>query len=247
MRVVQVGGRQSDQAALEAVLRSSGTGTLSVMVPPEALAEILADRVDVLLIDVMQTSQDVISLMRTAATTSVRYPVPVVVTAPNAAADRVEACLQRGASDYLLTPLSATQPEMILRRLKGLSANRVSRPLEATVTLSMPTLPTPALARAAAAPKAGKAAGGSKGSAENSQRFVPREFLDLLERESLGDVKLGDHVEREMTVFFSDIRDFTHAVGVDDPAGKLQLPHLVPAQRHADHPRPRRVRRQVSR
>jgi class 3 adenylate cyclase len=40
-------------------------------------------------------------------------------------------------------------------------------------------------------------------------RFIPREFLDKLERESLADVKLGDHVEHEMTVFFSDIRDFT--------------------------------------
>jgi two-component system sensor histidine kinase ChiS len=47
---------------------------------------------------------------------------------------------------------------------------------------------------------------------ENAQtvhRFIPREFLDLLDRKSLADVKLGDHVLRDMTVFFSDIRDFT--------------------------------------
>jgi two-component system sensor histidine kinase ChiS len=47
---------------------------------------------------------------------------------------------------------------------------------------------------------------------ENAQtvhRFIPREFLDMLERKSLADVKLGDHMQREMTVFFSDIRDFT--------------------------------------
>ncbi len=40
-------------------------------------------------------------------------------------------------------------------------------------------------------------------------RFVPAEFLSFLGKESIIDVKLGDQVEREMTVLFSDIRDFT--------------------------------------
>ncbi|NER39062.1 MAG: AAA family ATPase [Oscillatoria sp. SIO1A7] len=42
-----------------------------------------------------------------------------------------------------------------------------------------------------------------------SKRFVPAEFLSLLDDKSIVDVKLGDRVEREMTVLFSDIRDFT--------------------------------------
>ncbi len=40
-------------------------------------------------------------------------------------------------------------------------------------------------------------------------RFVPQDFLKLLGRERIEDVGLGDQVEREMTVLFSDIRDFT--------------------------------------
>jgi class 3 adenylate cyclase len=40
-------------------------------------------------------------------------------------------------------------------------------------------------------------------------RFVPREFLDHLERESVLQVRLGDQVERTMAVLFSDIRSFT--------------------------------------
>lgn len=40
-------------------------------------------------------------------------------------------------------------------------------------------------------------------------RFVPHRFLELLGRESIVDVKLGDHVEKEITLLFSDIRDFT--------------------------------------
>lgn len=41
------------------------------------------------------------------------------------------------------------------------------------------------------------------------ERFVPRQFLSFLEKESIIDVQLGDQVEKEMTVLFSDIRDFT--------------------------------------
>ncbi|HEY6897651.1 MAG TPA: hemerythrin domain-containing protein [Rhodocyclaceae bacterium] len=40
-------------------------------------------------------------------------------------------------------------------------------------------------------------------------RFVPYQFLDLLGRPSIVDVQLGDHVEKELTLLFSDIRDFT--------------------------------------
>ncbi|OQY29562.1 MAG: hypothetical protein B6244_03390 [Candidatus Cloacimonetes bacterium 4572_55] len=42
-----------------------------------------------------------------------------------------------------------------------------------------------------------------------SSRFVPSEFLKFLQKESLVEVKLGDQVQREMTILFSDIRSFT--------------------------------------
>jgi adenylate cyclase len=40
-------------------------------------------------------------------------------------------------------------------------------------------------------------------------RFVPRTFLDLLGKSDVRDVRLGDGVERELTVLFSDVRSFT--------------------------------------
>lgn len=40
-------------------------------------------------------------------------------------------------------------------------------------------------------------------------RFVPRQFLDYLGKESIADIQLGDQVQKEMTVLFNDIRDFT--------------------------------------
>lgn len=40
-------------------------------------------------------------------------------------------------------------------------------------------------------------------------RFVPQQFLKQLGRDDIVAVQLGDHVERNMAVFFSDIRNFT--------------------------------------
>lgn len=40
-------------------------------------------------------------------------------------------------------------------------------------------------------------------------RFVPHDFLALLEKESVTDVELGDQAEHEMTVLFATVRAFT--------------------------------------
>jgi len=40
-------------------------------------------------------------------------------------------------------------------------------------------------------------------------RFTPRSFLDFLKRDSILDVRLGDHRHGDMTVMFLDIRDYT--------------------------------------
>jgi len=41
------------------------------------------------------------------------------------------------------------------------------------------------------------------------ERFVPNEFLNLLDKKSVLEVQLGDQVAKEMTILFSDIRGFT--------------------------------------
>jgi len=44
---------------------------------------------------------------------------------------------------------------------------------------------------------------------EAYSRFVPKQFLDFLGKKSYVDIRLGDQVQKEMTVMFSDIRSFT--------------------------------------
>ena len=54
-------------------------------------------------------------------------------------------------------------------------------------------------------------------------RFVPREFLRLLGRERVADVRLGDHVAKDLTILFADIRGFTSMSESLGPAGTFQF------------------------
>ena len=54
-------------------------------------------------------------------------------------------------------------------------------------------------------------------------RFFPHQFLDLLKKDSVLDINLGDQVEKRMAVVFSDIRDFTSIVEKLTPAESFQM------------------------
>ena len=54
-------------------------------------------------------------------------------------------------------------------------------------------------------------------------RFVPREFLEQLDRSDIVDVRLGDSVERPMSVLFGDIRAFTTLTEALTPAQTFAL------------------------
>lgn len=55
------------------------------------------------------------------------------------------------------------------------------------------------------------------------ERFVPRQFLQLLEKKSIVDVQLGAQVLKEMSVLFSDIRDFTSLSESMTPADNFKF------------------------
>lgn len=41
------------------------------------------------------------------------------------------------------------------------------------------------------------------------KRFVPPEFIGLLNKKDISELKLGDHVQKRMTILFSDLRNYT--------------------------------------
>jgi predicted ATPase/class 3 adenylate cyclase/tRNA A-37 threonylcarbamoyl transferase component Bud32 len=55
------------------------------------------------------------------------------------------------------------------------------------------------------------------------ERFVPRQFLQFLNKESIVDVQLGDQVQQEMSVLFTDIRSFTTLSERLTPAENFQF------------------------
>lgn len=44
---------------------------------------------------------------------------------------------------------------------------------------------------------------------EAFEKFVPHEIIELLGKQDITELKLGDHTQREMSILFSDIRSFT--------------------------------------
>ena len=78
-------------------------------------------------------------------------------------------------------------------------------------------------------------------------RFVPRQFLEQLGKERIIDVALGDQVQREMTVLFSDIRDFTRLAEKMTPAETFQLRQPVSGRDGAGDRAPQRRHRQICR
>ncbi|MDA0865001.1 MAG: ammonium transporter [Cyanobacteria bacterium] len=61
-------------------------------------------------------------------------------------------------------------------------------------------------------------------------RFVPHEFLQLLEKESIVDVHLGDQTQQDMSVLFADIRNFTDLSEQMTPAENFEFINAYLAQ-----------------
>ncbi|MEN0003528.1 MAG: adenylate/guanylate cyclase domain-containing protein [Bacteroidota bacterium] len=74
---------------------------------------------------------------------------------------------------------------------------------------------------------------------ESNSRFVPMEFIHFLGKNSIEEVCLGDHIEQEMTIMFTDIRQFTKLSERLTPEENFDfineyLDHIVPAIQRND-------------
>lgn len=58
---------------------------------------------------------------------------------------------------------------------------------------------------------------------EAYSRFVPFDLVNLLGYDSVLDIKLGDSVEKDLTVLFCDIREFTHLCEMMSPSETLRF------------------------
>lgn len=63
--------------------------------------------------------------------------------------------------------------------------------------------------------------------ADAQRRFFPREFLDLLGKQTITQVALGDQIQREMTVLFADLRGFTARAETLSPAECFAFVNMI--------------------
>ncbi|MBC8504818.1 MAG: response regulator [Anaerolineales bacterium] len=158
-----------------------------------ALKAVQASSTDLILLDINMPGMNGYEVAQKLAGDPSTADIPIIfISALDEVLDKVKA-FDSGGVDYITKPfqfeevLARVETHLTLRRLRIQleQANDVleSRVQERTVELLQLN--------------------------QSLDRFVPHVLLDFLNKESIVDVSLGDHVQGDMAVMFADIRGFT--------------------------------------
>ncbi len=167
----------------------------------KALRIALADpRPDLILLDIMMPGMDGFEVCSRLKSDPKTRDIPVIfLSALDDTGSKLKG-FAAGAVDYISKPF---QPEEVQVRVKThVTISRLEKSLaEKNEQLSLYN---------EALEKRVKQRTAELASLNNIyERFVPREFIDLLEKESILEIHLGDQISRKMTVMFADIRRWT--------------------------------------
>ena len=182
------------------MLNSKGYRSRGVPNGRMALLAVQSAPPDLIILDINMPEMNGYEVCRQLKEDGKTKDIPVIfISALDEVLDKVKA-FETGGADYITKPVQLEEVEarvenqLTIRRLQleleDANATLEKRVEERTARLSQRTEELVQLNSA-------------------YERFVPHQFLKLLHRESITDVKLADHVEEEMTILFSDIRDFT--------------------------------------
>lgn len=178
---------------LSAMLNERGYKVRSVINGPMALSAAQLAPPDLILLDINMPGMNGYEVCHQLKQDERTRDIPVLfISALDEILDKVKA-FRSGGVDYITKPfhleevLARVETHLTLRRLQ-LQLQETNNELERRVAER-----TAELARLNAA----------------YERFVPREFLSLLNKENIIETELGDQVQQEMTVMFADIRSFT--------------------------------------
>lgn len=155
---------------------------------------------DLILLDINMPEMNGYEVCRALKAEEITRPIPVVfLSALDESLDKVEA-FRAGGVDYITKPFQID--EVLIRVENHLAVRHLQKDLESAnkeLQNINEDLEERIEIRAAELVRLQNA----------QERFVPREFLSFLNKTSILDVEKGDQVQREMTIMFSDIRDFT--------------------------------------
>lgn len=158
---------------------------------------------DIILLDIMMPGMDGFEVCRQLKDNAVTRDIPVIfLSALDDTLNKVKG-FKIGAVDYISKPF---QPEEVVVRVNThITINRLKKSLDEKnrdlksynelleEKVKERTVELDSLVQV-------------------YERFVPREFIDLLNRDSILQIKLGDQISKKMTVMFADIRGWTNLV-----------------------------------
>lgn len=178
---------------LSSMLTTRGYKVRGVVNGPMALTAARAASPDLILLDITMPEMDGFEVCEQLKADPTTSDIPVIfISALDSTEDKVKA-FTVGGVDYITKPfqveevLARVETHLTLRNIQK-QLERVNEELEKRVTER-----TVELVELNAA----------------LERFVPKEFVRFLGKQSILEVKLGDQVQREMTILVSDVRDFT--------------------------------------
>ncbi len=152
----------------------------------EAYAQVEAELPDLILLDIKMPGASGFEVCRSLKQNPETSDIPVIFLSALGDLDNKLQAFDEGGVDYVTKPFhhqevsARVRAHVTIRRLQEKLKTRYD---DQTSELSMVN--------------------------DAYRRFVPHEFLNFLNKESITQVKLADHEEREMTIMFADIRDFT--------------------------------------
>lgn len=171
---------------LQEVLASAEYEVLVAIDGESAIEQIKYARPDIILLDVMMPGLNGFETCERLKANPETASIPVIfMTALSETADKVKG-FETGAVDYITKPFQHSE---VLARVKTqMTLSTLQKDLEAQVhqrTAQLEMLNA------------------------SYRKFLPEEFLQFLSRNDFTEMRLGDHVQAEMTVFFADIHGWT--------------------------------------
>ena len=149
---------------------------------------------DLILLDVMMPELDGFETCKRLKTASDTKDIPVIFLTAKTETEDIVKGFELGAVDYVTKPFNAT--ELLVRVRTHLTLRNLQKDLEQRVKDR-----TAELAQANESLNQTNTA---------YSRFVPMEFLQLLHQKSILNIQLGDQVQMDMNVLFSDILSPLH-------------------------------------